>query len=95
MLDLSSEWETKEAKIKGDAEFEHPQQVSALRTFLEGKIAEGKERDEKLEKEANSALTQQHNQLEVANREIAEKIKNLDQYRGEAEACWSRQDNSH
>ena len=43
-------------------------------------------KEAKIKGDANSALTQQHGQLEEANREIAEKNKKLDQYRAEAEA---------
>ncbi len=86
LLGLSGEWEAKEASIKADAESEHQNQVGALRTFLEGQIAEGKGREEKLQREANSALAQQHGQLEEANRQIAEKNQKLNQFRAEAEA---------
>lgn len=86
LLGLSGEWEVKEASIKADAESEYQNQVGILRTFLEGQIAEGKGREEKLQREANSALAQQHGQLEEANRQIAEKNQKLSQFRAEAEA---------
>ena len=83
LLGLNGEWEAKEAKIKADAEIEHHRQVGAIRTFLEGQIAEGKSREENLEREANFALAQQ---LEEANRQLDEKDKKLAQFRAEAEA---------
>lgn len=86
LLGLNGEWEAKEASIKADAESEHQNHVDALRTFLEEQIAEGKCREEKFQREANSALEQQHGQLEEANRQMAEKNQKLSQFRAEAEA---------
>ena len=86
LLGLQTEWEAKEAKIKADAETEHQNQVGAIRTFLEGQISEGKDREETLAREANSAFEQLRGQLEEANRQLAENDKRLDQFQAEAEA---------
>ncbi len=86
LLGLHTEWEAKEAKIKADAETEHQNQVGAIRTFLEGQIAEGKGREEKLGEEANSAFEHQRSQLEEAHRQLANKDQTLDQFRAEAQA---------
>lgn len=86
LLGLRTEWEAKEAKMKADAETEHQNQVGAVRTSLEGRIAEGKGREERLAREASSAFEQQRSQLEEANRQLANKDKRLDQFRAEAEA---------
>ena len=85
LLGLQTEWEAKEAKTKANAETEHQNQVGAVRTFLEGQISEGKGREERLAREANSAFEQQRSQLEEANRQLAEKDKRLDQFQAEAE----------
>lgn len=76
--------EAKEASIKANAKSKHQNQVGVLRTLLEGQIAEGKGREEKLQREANSALAQQHSQLEEANRQISDKNQKLSQFRAEA-----------
>lgn len=86
LLGLNTEWEAKEAKMKADAETEHQNQVGAVRTFLEGQIAEGKGREERLAREVSSAFEQQRSQLDEANRQLADKDKRLDQFRAEAEA---------
>lgn len=56
LLGVQTEWEAKEAKIKADAETEHQIQVGAVRSFLEGQIAEGKGREERLTREAREAF---------------------------------------
>lgn len=83
---LHTEWEAQEAKIKADAETEHQNQVGTVRTFLEGQIAEGKGREERLAREAREAFEQQRRQLEETNRQLAKNDKRLDQFRAEAEA---------
>lgn len=85
LLDLHNEWEAKEAKIKADAETEHQNQIGAVRTLLEGQIAESKGREERLKIEASSTFEQQRIQLEEASRQLADKDIRLDRFRAEAE----------
>lgn len=71
------------AKSRAEANnaFENGRMMTLLGLNDEWEVKEAK-----IKSDANSALTQKHGQLEEVNREIAKKIKKLDQYRTEAEA---------
>ena len=69
------------SRAEANGAFENGRMMTLL-----GLTDEWEAKEAKIKSDANSALTQKHGQLEDANREIAEKIKKLDQYRAEAEA---------
>ena len=64
LLGLNDEWEAKEAKIKGDAEFEHQQQVGAVHTALTQKHGQLEEANREIA-EKNKKLDQYRAEAEA------------------------------